>query len=110
MVRRNWFEHHEAAEIKGLIDELHGDDAKEVRARLRTEYGFYVADHVLDATRMTHGDFDDLVHRGRIRIVDDPAAGVAIETDDDEAFWSQEDGTIAVRDRDGARCWFPSEP
>ena len=87
MVRRNWFEHHEAAEIKGLIDELHGDD---------------------DATRMTHGDFDDLVHRGRIRIVDDPAAGVAIETDDDEAFWSQQDGTIAVRDRDGARCGFPS--
>jgi hypothetical protein len=58
---------------------------------------------------MTHGDFDDLVHRGRIRLVDDPAEGVEIETGDDEAFWSQEDGTIAVRDRDGARCWFPSE-
>ena len=84
MVRHNWFEHHEAAEIKGLIDELHGGDAKQVRARLRTEYGFYVADHGLDAT------------------------GVAIETDDDEAFRSQEDGSIAVRDRDGARCWFPS--
>ncbi len=111
MVRRNWFEHHEAAEIKGLIDELHGADeaqARAVRGRLRTDYGFYVGDHVLDAGSMTHGDFDDLVHRGRIRIVDDPAAGVKLTSDDDEAFWSGEEGVIAERDRDGARCWFPT--
>jgi hypothetical protein len=39
MVRRNWFRHHEAAEIKALIDELHhaADDAlaRAVRGRLR---------------------------------------------------------------------------
>jgi hypothetical protein len=99
VVRRNWFEHHEAAEIKALIDELHGGDAKAVRARLRTEYGFYVGDHVLDATRMTHGDFDDLVHRGRIRIVDgDAADGVNLLAADDLAFWSQEEGVIAITD------------
>ena len=87
MVRRNWFEHHEAAEIKALVDELHGADevhARAVRGRLRAEYGFYVGDHVLDATRMTHGDFDDLVHRGRIRIVEDPERGVEIVTPEDE--------------------------
>ena len=114
MVRRNWFEHREAAEIKALIDELHhaADDAeaKRVRGRLRTGYGFYVGDNVLNAGRMTHGDFDDLVHRGRIRIVENPAAGVELRSNEDVAFWSGEDGVIAERDRDGARCWFPAEP
>jgi len=106
-VRRNWFTHAEAVDIKALIDELHRGDAKAVRAKLRGEYGFYVGDHVLDARQMTHGDFDDLVHRGRIRIVEDPGRGVEIVTPEDEAFWAAEDGVIAVRDRDGARCWFP---
>jgi hypothetical protein len=111
MVRRNWFEHHEAAEIKALIDELHGADearTRAIRGRLRADYGFYLGDHVLDAARMTHGDFDDLVHRGRIRIVEgDPAAGIELTSEDDEAFWSGEEGVITERDRDGARCWFP---
>ena len=112
MVRRNWFSTTRRPRSRRSSTSCTAPPrrlARAVRGRLRTEYGFYVADHVLDAGSMTHGDFDDLVHRGRIRIVDDPAEGVAIETGDDEAFWSQEDGTIAVRDRDGARCWFPSE-
>jgi hypothetical protein len=107
VVRRNWFTHAEAVQIKALIDELHHGDAKAVRAKLRGDLGFYVGDHVLDARQMTHGDFDDLVHRGRIRIVDDPSGGVPIVTAEDEAFWQGEDGAIGIRDRDGARCWFP---
>jgi len=107
VVRRNWFTHTEAVEIKALIDELHHGDAKAARAKLRGDYGFYVGDHVLDARQMTHGDFDDLVHRGRIRIVEDPGQGVEIVTPEDEVFWAAEDGVFAVRDRDGARCWFP---
>jgi hypothetical protein len=98
-MRRNWFTHPEAAEIKALIDELHAGDAKAVRSRLRGEYGFYVGDYVLEARHMTHGDFDDMVHRGRIRIVDgEPADGVDLLEAGDFAFWSQEDGVIAIGD------------
>ena len=106
-MRRSWFTPPEAVEIKALIDELHDGDEKAVRARLRTDYGFYVGDHVLDASRMTRGDFDDLVHRGRIRIVEAPERGVEVLTAEDESFWAAEDGAFGVRDRDGARCWFP---
>ena len=110
MARRNWFGHGEAAEIKALIDELRTggeEDARAVRSRLRAEYGFYVHEYVLDPRRMTHGDFDDMVHRGRIRIVDDPDAGVELSDDHDVAFWEQEAGVIATP-RTGARRWFPS--
>jgi hypothetical protein len=102
MSKRNWFEHHEAAQIKALIDELcHADAeaARAVRSRLRAEYGFYVGEYVLDARHMTHGDFDDLVHRGRIRIVDDLDAGVVLATPDDVAFWSEETGVITAPPR-----------
>ena len=47
--KRDWFEHHEAAEIKTLIDELRHADAHGARAvcsRLRAEYGFYVGGYV----------------------------------------------------------------
>ena len=109
-MKRNWFGHGEAAEIKGLIDEMRRADperCREVRGRLRAEYGFYVHEYVLDPSRMTHGDFDDMVHRGRLRILDAPEAGVELATDDDERFWSQEVGVIATP-RAGARRWFPS--
>jgi hypothetical protein len=110
MSRRNWFAHDEAAAIKALIDELHGadeDGARSVRSRLRAEYGFYVREYVLDPSRMTHGDFDDMVHRGRIRIVDDPGAGVALTSPADASFWAAQTGVLAS-DRSGHRRWFPT--
>src|SRR5262245_26110766 len=98
-MRRNWFTHPEAAEIKTLIDELHAGDAKAVRSKLRGEYRLSVGSSVLAARHMTHGDFDDMVHRGRIRIVDgDPADGIDLREAGDFAFWSQEDGVIAISD------------
>jgi hypothetical protein len=109
MSRRNWFAHDEAAAIKALIDELHGADedaARSVRSRLRGEYGFYVHEYVLDPSRMTHGDFDDMVHRGRIRIID-PDAGVELTSPADASFWEAETGVLAS-DRAGHPRWFPS--
>jgi hypothetical protein len=76
---RRWFSTDEAVGVRGLLEELRHAERprqKSLRGRLRSDYGFYITEFSHDQAGMTRGDFDALVRRGVIRVIDDPDAGV----------------------------------
>jgi len=83
MQGRDSFTPAEAAEIKRLLrekDRADRDTQKRLRSRART-IGFYITDFQTDQSGFTEVDFDGLVQRGTIKIVD-PIAAEARPTPD----------------------------
>jgi hypothetical protein len=98
---RQWFTSEEADEIRSILEELRRAERpqqKSLRNTLRSKYGFYITDFTSDASGMTRSDFDDLLGRGTIRLVENPDAGVPLTAIADLDFWTTQEGVIAISD------------
>ena len=102
VVPRRWFTRKEAASIRSILVRLRKDERpaqKALRHELRGSYGFFITEFSSDAAGMTRSDFDGLIERGVIRLVDDENAGVPLTSMSDFDFWTSQEGVIAISDR-----------
>ena len=98
---RRWFAGGEAEEIRSLLDKVRRAERPEqkvLRKTLRSRFRFFISELMPDSSGMTRSDFDELVARGVIRIVENAEAGIPMTSPEDFEFWTREAGVVVITD------------